>query len=177
MGYQMNRVLLVALLFAACVSGCKKTVDVQAQINAQLVKDDQVIGTYLKNNNITASVIDSASGAPTGIYYKIDTVGTGTGLFTSASQITVGWKAWYLKPDATLSAVIQQTDIFHPSYILGETLRGWQFGLQYSHMSVGGVITLYVPSHYAYGPFPQDSLRVPANSPMVFNIKLYNIKN
>jgi len=177
MGHHMNRVLLVALLFWACVSSCTKTVDVQAQINAQLVKDDQVIGTYLKNNNITATVIDSVAGAPTGIYFKIDTPGTGTGLFTSASQVTVGWKAWYIKPDATLSSVIQQTDIFHPSYVLGETMRGWQFGLENSKMAVGGVITLYVPSHYAYGPFPQDSLHVPANSPMVFNIKLYNITN
>jgi FKBP-type peptidyl-prolyl cis-trans isomerase FkpA len=176
MGTKINRLLLTVLLFAAGLSSCTKTVDVQAQINAQLVKDNQLITTYLKNNNITASVIDSA-GVSTGIYYKIDTAGTGTGLFTSSTQVTVGWVAWQIKPDATLSTVIQQTDTFHPSFILGETIRGWQFGLEDTKMSVGGIITLYVPSHYAYGPFAQASLGLPANAVLVFHITLYNITN
>jgi FKBP-type peptidyl-prolyl cis-trans isomerase FkpA len=176
MGTKVNRLLLTVLLFAAGLSSCTKTVDVQAQINAQLVKDNQLITTYLKNNNITASVIDSA-GVSTGIYYKIDTAGTGTGLFTSSTQVTVGWVAWQIKPDATLSTVIQQTDTFHPSFILGETIRGWQFGLEDTKMSVGGIITLYVPSHYAYGPFAQASLGLPANAVLVFHITLYNITN
>jgi FKBP-type peptidyl-prolyl cis-trans isomerase FkpA len=176
MGTKMNRLLLIVLLFAAGLSSCTKTVDVQAQINAQLAKDDQLITTYLKNNNITASVIDSA-GASTGIYYKIDTAGTGTGLFTSSTQVTVGWIAWQLQQSGTLSSVIQQTNTFHPTFILGETIRGWQFGLADTKMSVGGIITLYVPSHYAYGPFPQTTLGLPANAVLVFHITLYNITN
>ena len=52
MGTKMNRLLLIVLLFAAGLSSCTKTVDVQAQINTQLAKDDQLITTYLKNNNI-----------------------------------------------------------------------------------------------------------------------------
>jgi len=176
MGTKMNRLLLIVLLFAAGLSSCTKTVDVQAQINTQLAKDDQLITTYLKNNNITASVIDSA-GVSTGIYYKIDTTGTGTGLFTSSTQVTVGWIAWQLQQSGTLSSVIQQTNTFHPTFILGETIRGWQFGLADTKMSVGGIITLYVPSHYAYGPFPQTTLGLPANAVLVFHITLYNITN
>lgn len=176
MGTKMNRLLLIVLLFAAGLSSCTKTVDVQAQINTQLAKDDQLITTYLKNNNITASVIDSA-GVSTGIYYKIDTAGAGTGLFTSSTQVTVGWIAWQLKQDATLSPVIQKTDTFHPSFVLGETIRGWLWGFEKSGISVGGIMTLYVPSHYAYGPFPQPTLGLPANAVLVFHITLYNITN
>jgi len=176
MGLKMNRLLLIVLLFSAGLSACTKTVDVKAQISAQLIKDDQLITTYLKNNNITASVIDSA-GVSTGIYYKIDTAGTGTGLFTSSTQVTVGWIAWQLKQDATLGAVIQQTNDFHPSFILGETIRGWQWGFEKTGMGTGGIITLYVPSHYAYGPFPQTTLGLPANAVLVFHITLYNISN
>lgn len=178
MGHKMNRILLIVLLAAAGLSSCTKTVDVKAQISAQLIKDDQLITTYLKNNNITASVIDSA-GVSTGIYYKIDTAGTGTGLFTSSTQVTVGWIAWQIKQDGTLSGVIQQTDTFHPTFILGETIRGWQFGFEDTKNSLGpgGIITLYVPSHYAYGPFPQSSLGLPANAVLVFHITLYSITN
>lgn len=174
----MNRLLLIVILFVAGLSSCSKTIDVQAQINTQLAKDNQLITTYLKNNNITASVIDSA-GVATGIYYKIDTAGNGTGLFTSSTQITVGWLARQLKQDGTLSGIIQQTDTFHPTFILGETLRGWQFGFEDAKTSIGpgGIITLYVPSHYAYGPFPQASLGLPANAVLVFHITLYSITN
>ena len=170
MNDRMNRILLFFLLLCACFAGCKKTNDVAAQIRAQQAVDDKIITAYLKTNNVTAQVVDSA-GVSTGIYYVIDTLGTGLDLYTSSTQITVGYKATLL----TTGNVFVSTDEFHPSYILGQTIRGWQLGVP--KVKKGGTITLYVPSHYAYGPYAQPTLGLPANAILIFNIKVYNIIN
>jgi FKBP-type peptidyl-prolyl cis-trans isomerase FkpA len=166
----MNRILLFFLLLCACFAGCKKTNDVAAQIKAQQAVDDKIITAYLKSNNITAQVVDSAD-VSTGIYYVVDTLGTGLDLYTSSTQITVGYKATLL----TTGTEFVSTDEFHPSYVLGQTIRGWQFGIP--KVKKGGTITLYIPSHYAYGPFAQPTLGLPANAILIFNIKVYNITN
>lgn len=170
MNDRMNRILLFFLLLCACFAGCKKTNDVAAQIKAQQAVDDKIITAYLKSNKVTAQVVDSAN-VSTGIYYVIDTLGTGLDLYTSSTQITVGYKATLL----TTGKEFVSTDEFHPSYILGQTIRGWQFGIP--KVKKGGTITLYIPSHYAYGPFAQPTLGLPANAILIFNIKVYNITN
>lgn len=170
MNDRMNRILLFFLLLCACFAGCKNTNDVPAQIRAQQAIDNKIITAYLKTNSITAQVVDSA-GVSTGIYYVIDTLGTGLDLYTSSTQITVGYKATLL----TTGNVFVSTDQFHPSYILGQTIRGWQLGVP--KVKKGGTITLYVPSHYAYGPYAQPTLGLPANAILIFNIKVYNITN
>jgi len=174
MGQQLKWVLFLALFASACLSACTKTTDVKVQISAQLAKDDAVITGYLKNNHITTQVVDS-SGVSTGIYYTIDTLGTGNELFTSSTQVTVGYTGRQLAADGTLGTVFVTTDKFHPSYVLGELMRGWQLGLPEDQ--VGGTITLYLPSHYAYGPYVQSDYNLPANAILVFQIKLYNVTN
>jgi FKBP-type peptidyl-prolyl cis-trans isomerase FkpA len=170
MNDRMNRTLLFFLLLCVCFAGCKKTNDVPAQIIAQQAIDEKIITAYLKSNNITAQVIDSAD-VSTGIYYVIDTLGSGIDLYTSSTQITVGYKASLL----TTGKEFVSTDQFHPTYTLGETIKGWQFGIP--KVKKGGTITLYLPSHYAYGPFAQPTLGLPANAILIFNIKVYNITN
>jgi FKBP-type peptidyl-prolyl cis-trans isomerase FkpA len=54
---------------------------------------------------------------------------------------------------------------------------GWQYGIAKSGVKKEGTVTLYVPSHYAYGPFAQPSYGLPANAILIFRIKLYNITN
>ncbi|ASU35939.1 hypothetical protein MuYL_4054 [Mucilaginibacter xinganensis] len=143
-----------------------------AQIRAQLAIDDKLIADYLQTNGLSskATVIDSA-GVSTGIRYIIDTLGSGNDLYTSSTQITVGYNAILL----TTGKVVVSTDQFHPSYILGQTIRGWQFGVP--KVKKGGTITLYLPSHYAYGPFAQPTLGLPANALLIFKIKVYDITN
>ncbi|MDF2434213.1 MAG: FKBP-type peptidyl-prolyl cis-trans isomerase FkpA [Mucilaginibacter sp.] len=166
----MNRILLILLLFSAGLAGCSKTNNVKAQIATQATIDDKIITNYLKAKNITASVVDSA-GVSTGIYYTIDTLGTGSNLYTSSTQVTVGYKGTLL----TTGVVFSQTGKYHPSFVLGTVIRGWQLGIP--KVQQGGTITLYLPSKYAYGPFPQPSLNLPANAILIFNIKVYNITN
>jgi FKBP-type peptidyl-prolyl cis-trans isomerase FkpA len=166
----MNRILLFLLLLAACVTGCKKSNNVVDEIKAQQAVDDNIIKAYLSKNNITALGVDSA-GVATGIYYKIDTPGTGNDLYTNSTSITVGYKATLM----TTGQVIVSTDTIHPSYVLGQTIRGWQLGIP--EVKKGGTITLYLPSHYAYGPYAQPILGLPANAILIFDITVYNITN
>ncbi|MDB5007812.1 MAG: hypothetical protein JWP45_2205 [Mucilaginibacter sp.] len=166
----MNRILLILLLFSACIVGCSKTTNVVAQVSAQASVDNKIITSYLTTHNITASVVDSA-GISTGIYYTIDTLGTGNDLYTNSTQVTVGYKGTLL----TNGVVFSQTEAFHPSFVLGTVIRGWQLGIP--KVQKGGTITLYLPSKYAYGPFPQPTLKLPANAILIFNITVYNITN
>jgi len=166
----MNRIPLLLLLLCTCFAGCKNTNDVPAEIRAQQAVDDKIITGYLTSNGLTAKVVDSA-GVATGIYYIIDTLGTGNDVYTNSTKITVGYTGTLL----TTGKDFISTDQFHPSYILGSTIKGWQFGVP--KVKKGGTIRLYLPSHYAYGPFPQPALGLPANAILIFKIKVYNITN
>lgn len=166
----MKRILLGALILSACFAGCKKTNDAVAVIKAQQLIDDKLINDYLKNKGLTATVIDSA-GVSTSIYYTIDTLGVGNDIFSSATTVTVGYTGRILLNDS----VFVKTDNFHPSFVLGSTIKGWQYGIP--KIKTGGTITLYVPSHYAYGPYAQPVLGNRKNVVLIFDIKLYNVTN
>ncbi|HVW94672.1 MAG TPA: FKBP-type peptidyl-prolyl cis-trans isomerase [Mucilaginibacter sp.] len=168
----IGRLLLFLLLICACFSGCKKSRDVKAEIKAQLEIDKGIITDYLAKNNIDAKVVDSA-GVSTGVYYIVDNPGTGNDVLTSSTKITVGFTGTLL----TTGADFISTDDLHPSFILGQTIRGWQLGIAASGVNTGGSLRLFVPSHYAYGPYAQPSLGLPANAVLIFNIKFYNITN
>jgi FKBP-type peptidyl-prolyl cis-trans isomerase FkpA len=92
-------------------------------------------------------------------------------LYTNSTKVTVGYTGTVL----TTGFEFINVNTFHPSFVLGSVIRGWQLGIP--KVKKGGTITLYIPSHYAYGPFPQPNLNLPANAVLIFNIKVYNITN
>jgi len=170
----MKGVLFVLLLFSACLSACTKYTGVTspAAVQAQAVIDNNIITQYLAANNLTqiAQKVDSA-GAPTGICYIVNARGDTTSLYNSSTSITVGYTGTLL----TTGYVFAQTDSIHPSYILGQVIRGWQLGIP--KVGQGGTITLYLPSRYAYGPFAQPNIGLPANAVLIFNITVYAVTN
>jgi FKBP-type peptidyl-prolyl cis-trans isomerase FkpA len=107
----------------------------------------------------------------TDVCYAIDTLGTGNDLFTSSTTVTVGYTGTLL----TTGTIFAHTDNIHPSFVLGSVIRGWQLGIP--KIKKGGTVTLFLPSRYAYGPFPQPDLNLPANAVLIFRIKLYNVTN
>jgi FKBP-type peptidyl-prolyl cis-trans isomerase FkpA len=161
----MNRILLILLLFSAGISACTKS-NVVAQVQAQAAVDNKLIDNYLSAKGLTATRVDT-----TDVRYIIDTPGTGNALFTNSTQVTVGYTALLL----TTGAVFAQTNNFHPTYVLGQVIRGWQLGIP--KIKTGGTITLFVPSRYAYGPYPQPDVNLPANAVLIFDIRLYNVTN
>jgi FKBP-type peptidyl-prolyl cis-trans isomerase FkpA len=170
---KMNRILLLGLLVWICFSGCGKDNTIEEQAAVQLGIDSVIISNYVKSNHLNALPIkDLTTRKYTGEYYIIDTLGTGSALFTSSSLVTVGYKGSILGADTTF---INNYGMFHPSFALGTVIMGWQLGLPF--IKKGGTIRLLVPSGYAYGPYEQPNYRIPANSILDFTITLYDITN
>jgi FKBP-type peptidyl-prolyl cis-trans isomerase FkpA len=169
------------LLFSACLYSCSKSNNVPAQIQAQGVIDNKLITDYLNSQNLPINNVDTISlttglAGHSGICYIIDTPGTGNDIITNSTQITVGYTGMYLT-SGNGTKTFTQTNNFHPTFILGSVIRGWQLGIPKSQIKKGGTVTLYIPSRYAYGPYPQANLGLPANAVLIFNITLYNITN
>ena len=168
----MNRILLILLLFTMCLSSCVKSTDVVAQVNAQAIIDGEIISTYLKSHNLPEQHVDT-----TGVCYIVNSPGTGNDLYTNSTQVTLGYTGQQLTANGTLEPEFAQTNNFHPSFVLGSVIRGWQLGIEGSKIQTGGTITLYLPSRYAYGPYPQPDLGLPANAVLVFQITIYSVMN
>jgi FKBP-type peptidyl-prolyl cis-trans isomerase FkpA len=179
-GQQMYRLLLVVLVVTGFMSACSKTSSTADVVAAQLVKDDQLINKYLAGNNIKASVVDSA-GVSTGIYYKVDSAGVASTLYTNSTTVTVSYTGWLMTTNGTMGPEVGtsfqkgDTTQFHPAFVLGSVIRGWQLGIP--EAGLGGAVTLYLPSKYGYGPFAQPTLGIPANSVLIFHIIIYNVTN
>ena len=161
----MQRIVLL-LLFSIILLACNKNNDVVAQVKAQAIVDDNIIDQYLSKHNLTATKIDT-----TGVRYIINTPGNINSLYTRSTSITVGYSGVLLSTGQTFV----QTGNIHPSFILGQVIRGWQLGIP--KVTQGGTITLFVPSRQAYGPYAQSDYNLPANAVLIFTITVYKVTN
>ncbi|WP_419699615.1 FKBP-type peptidyl-prolyl cis-trans isomerase [Mucilaginibacter sp. NFX135] len=165
----MNRILSVLLVIAIGFGACKKSTDPSIHYEEQKAIDDKIVSDYLAAHpDLNAKRIDTS-----GVFYSIKPgeEGSGNDLFTNSTQVTVGYVGRILTSQDTIA----KTNDFHPSYRLSDVIRGWQLGIP--KIKKNGKIRLFIPSRYAYGPFPQDSLHLPANSVLDFDIQLYNVIN
>jgi FKBP-type peptidyl-prolyl cis-trans isomerase FkpA len=162
---------LLSILFICCVVvSCTKSDSGLASYTVQAAKDDKIVAGYIAANGLTgvAKKVTDTSGA----YYIIEQQGQGNDLYTLSTLVTVGFTCKTLIGQT----LIEQTDQFHPSYTLGQTILGWQLGLP--KIKKGGTIRLLLPSRYAYGPYPQPNIGIDtANAILDFNIQVYNISN
>jgi FKBP-type peptidyl-prolyl cis-trans isomerase FkpA len=165
----MNKWLL-PILFICCVAvGCQKTTSDLEKIKIQAAIDDKIVTDYIAAHNLTDSAIKATD--TSGVYYIIRQPGLGNDLFTSSTQVTVGYTGRLM----STQKIFGQTNDFHPSFILGQVILGWQLGIP--KIKKGGVVRLLVPSRYAYGPYSQPQLGLPANAVLDFEIQLYDIQN
>ncbi len=165
----MNKWLLLILPVCVAMAGCAKTQSDLAQYQAQAAKDDKIVANYIAENNLTGvakKVSDTA-----GVYYIVLQQGQGNDLFTTSTQVTVGDTGKLL----TTGKIFTETNNFHPSFVLGQVILGWQLGIP--KINTGGIVRLIIPSRYAYGPYAQPGLGLPANAILDFDIQLYNVTN
>jgi FKBP-type peptidyl-prolyl cis-trans isomerase FkpA len=177
---QMKRAALIILLFYSCLTACKKSSNGSAAEKAQAAIDEKIITDYLaRNPGLNAKRVDAATDDTSGVYYIIKQPGSGNALFTNSTLVTVGDTGRVL----TTGQVFTQTNEFHPAFVLGQVIRGWQVGIPL--IKKGGIIRLLIPSRYAYGPNAQPQLGVsfglknglPASSVLDFDIQVYDITN
>lgn len=148
----------ISILFIAFMmmitSSCLKTSESQA------TKDDNIIQDYIKAKNLTAIKHSS------GLYYVIKTEGSGVNP-TLANTVSVYYNGYF-----TNGTVFDGTNTSPATFPLSNLIAGWQIGIPL--IKKGGEIKLLIPSALGYGSQARQS--IPANSVLIFDIKLADIK-
>lgn len=112
---------------------------------------------------------------------KIDTV-VGTGKeATAGSTIVVNYTGWFYKPlaakqrgrkfDSSLDG--GREPLVFPLGA-GKVIKGWDQGV--AGMKVGGKRTLIIPSELAYGKRGAGGGSIPADSDLIFDVELLEVK-
>ena len=148
------KILPLAIALILLVSSCSKKTD-------QTETDDQTIKDYLVSRNLTATK------DPSGLYWIMTTVGTGTAP-TTASTVEVKYKGSLLNGTVFDQTAADKTF----TYALSGLIKGWQIGIPL--MKKGGKATLIIPSQLGYG---RENLgAIPPNSVLIFDIELIDVK-
>jgi len=147
-------ILIPAILSITLLWSCEKSAERRAEI------DEEKIREYLEENNISAIRDDS------GLYYVIEEDGFGDHPEIT-SYITVSYTG----------VLMEDGKVFDGSnstrFLLSGLIRAWQIGIP--KIGIGGIIHLYAPSGLGYGSVAKTN--IPANSNLVFEIKLIDIYN
>lgn len=141
--------LLALTLFISCTKDNNSTVDYTA-------KNEQEIKDYIAKNNLTAQR------SATGLYYVINTLGTGTQP-TANSNVTVAYKGYF-----TDGKIFDQSSAAGISFGLNQVIKGWTEGIPY--FKTGGNGILLVPAHLGYGSTANGP--IPGGSVLIFDVKL-----
>lgn len=129
--------------------------------NSQAETDDQIIRTYLAENNMEATKHSS------GLYYIITAEGAGNHPNLN-SKVTVRYKGKLT--DGTVFD--QTTGSFTATFGLSSLIEGWQIGIPL--LKPEGKGTFFLPSALGYGN--QATANIPANSVLIFDIELVSFQ-
>ena len=144
--------LLALTLFISCSKDKTVTTDYTA-------KNEQEIKDYIAKNNLTAQRTTD------GLYYVINTQGTGTQP-TATSNVTVAYKGYF-----TNGSIFNQSNSAGISFGLNQVIQGWTEGIPY--FKAGGSGILLIPSSLGYGP--NDYSTIPGGSVLIFDINLISV--
>lgn len=141
--------VLAVILFTACSSD-----DTPKDYTSE---NEQEIQAYLATNNLTAQ------SSSTGLYYIIDTPGTGVAPLTT-DRVKIAYKG-YLTDGTVFDESPEEGVSFT---FLNSLIPGFTEGITY--FKEGGSGTLIIPAHLAYGSSTNGS--IPAGSVIIFDIEL-----
>ncbi len=150
----MKNIFLLLFLLATVTSCGKKKAKKQAK------EDDAIITAYISSHHLDATKTDS------GLYYVIDTLGTGD-YPNSSSDVQVAYKGYF-----TDGNIFDKSAADGIVFNLQGVISGWTEGIPY--FKEGGSGILLIPSHLGYGASPRQG--IPANSVLIFDIKLLDVK-
>lgn len=156
----MLKKFLFGLLLVGAITGCSKDdgcnvdpCDVQAPPS-----EVQAVEAYLASQNITNAIKHCS-----GLYYIIDTAGTGSTI-SPCNSVT----ATYV---GTLTNGTQ-FDARQASFSLTGVIRGWTVGVPL--VKEGGTIRLFIPPSLGYGNQAAGST-IPPNSILLFTVKVDDV--
>jgi len=134
----------------------------------QAIIDEQLIKEYLGKQNIKASRTVS------GLYYKVDKMGTGP-LPQTGSTVSMNYTGMTLdgnKFDSNTEPEFKHLQAFEFKLGTGQVIKGWDEGI--ALMPKGTKGTLYIPSTMAYGTHSPTPL-IPANAVLVFDVEVVDV--
>ncbi|MDZ7880388.1 MAG: FKBP-type peptidyl-prolyl cis-trans isomerase [Saprospiraceae bacterium] len=132
-------------------------------IKTQAVAEDDQIKAYIAKKGWTAQA------TPEGVYYVIDSVGTGTATPTLTSIIKCFYKGYFLNESVFDSNLAPKAPI---EFNLSGLIEGWQIGFQ--KFKEGGKGKILMPSRYGYGS--QGSGSIAPNTILVFDVELVSFR-
>jgi FKBP-type peptidyl-prolyl cis-trans isomerase len=154
------------------------TVKTQTQLQAeqkasaekQVGIDEKLITDFLAKNNI------KATRTPSGLYYKVDKMGTG-GTPKTGNTVSMNYTGMTLdgtKFDSNTDPEFKHVQPFEFKLGTGQVIKGWDEGI--ALMPKGSKGTLYIPSTMAYGAQSPTPL-IPANSVLMFDVEVVDYKD
>ena len=151
-------------LFALFVIGC--STDKTLTEAEQLKKDVATIDKYIVDNNILNVKED-----PSGLRYVVTAEPNPGGVKPLAtSTITVR----YVGKLMSSGVVFDQRTTSAATFPLSGLIEGWIIGFQL--LTKGSKATLYIPSKLGYGTTGSQTGVVPANSILIFDVELLDVK-
>jgi len=135
----------------------------------QMIKDDKDLQAYFAKGNITPIKTTS------GMYYTIKQEGTGDNAIAGDS-VTMNYTGTLLngtKFDSNEDTAFHHVAPFQFVLGRGQVIKGWDEGV--ALLKQGSKATFYIPSPMAYGA--QNRPSIPANSILLFDVQLVNIKH
>ncbi len=127
----------------------------------QFKADTAAIHQYLISKNINNAISD-----PSGIWYTVDTAGTGTKP-TVFNRITANYTGKLLSTGTVFANNLTLTN-----QALYDLIDGLKVGI--SQTLPGSTVTIYIPSGLGYG-VNGNSGSIPANANLIFQIKLKSV--
>lgn len=150
-------------LFTALIlffASCNKDKNTTTTTTSQATLDEQAITKYISDYNLGAQAYGN------GLYYVIENAGSGIQP-TSSSTVVVKYKGYL-----TNGTVFDQSPDAGTEIALSNTIPGWQYGIPL--FKKGGSGKLLIPSALGYGTTAKTN--IPANSVLIFDITLLNVK-
>lgn len=135
--------------------GCKKQ-----NTLSQAQQDENTINKYISDNHLNATATGS------GLHYVISTQGTGIQP-NANSTVTVQYDGLLID-----GSIFDQSTAAGATFPLTGVIKGWQEGIPL--FKKGGKGILLIPSALGYGS--QAVGKIPANSVLIFNIQLLDVK-
>jgi len=159
----MRKLLALGAVFFVLLAACKKDKTPPYDFEGNLKADTLKILAYIKEKNITDVKRDT-----TGVYYKIIEPGNGVDSVYANSNVRADYKLSLLN-----GTVVQESKPENPfEFNLGGNLiAGWKIGLR--KITKGGTIQLFIPSPWGYQD--KGSADIPANSVLIFNVKVRDV--
>jgi len=145
-------------VFILIFASCKK--NSTSATTSQSTLDQQAITKYISDHTLTAQSTSD------GLYYVIEQPGNSVRPL-STSTVVVKYKGYL-----TNGTVFDQSPDAGTEIYLGTAIKGWQEGIPL--FKKGGVGKLLIPSALGYGT--SGATGIPANSVLIFDITLLNVK-